>query len=113
MGSGIYELLSTYPMGTMVGFIVFINLIIFLITSADSASFFVAMQMSKGDTEPRTPMKLIWGAFIGSLAMVLLASGGLQALQKAAIIAGAPFAIITIMMAVSVFKMLKQAADEE
>ena len=39
---------------------------------------------------PKTPMKLIWGAFIGSLAMVLLASGGLQALQKAAIIAGAP-----------------------
>ena len=113
MGSGIYVLLSTYPMGTLVGFIVFINLIIFLITSADSASFFVAMQMSNGDTEPKTPMKLIWGAFIGSLAMVLLASGGLQALQKAAIIAGAPFAIITIMMAVSVFKMLKQAADEE
>ena len=43
MGSGIYVLLSTYPMGTLVGFIVFINLIIFLITSADSASFFVAI----------------------------------------------------------------------
>jgi glycine betaine transporter len=113
MGSGIYVLLSTYPMGTLVGFVVFINLIIFLITSADSASFFVAMQMSKGDREPKTPMKLIWGAFIGSLAMVLLASGGLQALQKAAIIAGAPFAIITIMMAVSLFKMLKQATNEK
>ena len=113
MGSGIYLLLSTYPMGTMVGFIVLLNLIIFLITSADSASFFVAMQMSEGEREPKTAMKLIWGAFIGSLAMVLLISGGLQALQKAAIIAGAPFAIITLMMVVSLFKMLKQEANSK
>ena len=112
MGSGIYALLNTYPMGYAVGIIVFINLVIFLVTSADSASFFVAMQMSGGDTEPNTPMKLIWGVFIGSLALVLLASGGLQALQKASIIAGAPFAIVTFMMAASLFKMLKRAMNE-
>lgn len=112
MGSGIYVLLSTYPLGTLVGFVVLFNLIIFLITSADSASFFVAMQMSEGDREPKTPMKLIWGAFIGSLAMVLLISGGLQALQKAAIIAGAPFAIITFLMVISLFKMLKMEAGK-
>ena len=109
MGSGIYVLLSTYPLGSLVGVVVFLNLIIFLITSADSASFFVAMQMSGGKTEPNTPMKLIWGIFIGSLALVLLASGGLAALQKAAIIAGAPLAFITFMMAASLFKMLRTA----
>lgn len=113
MGSGIYVLLSTYPFGSVMGIVVFLNLIIFLITSADSASFFVAMQMSGGVSEPTTPMKLIWGIVIGSLALVLLASGGLQALQKASIIAGAPFAIVTFMMAASLFKMLKKAMDEE
>ncbi|MCG8616161.1 MAG: BCCT family transporter [Desulfobacterales bacterium] len=112
MGSGIYVLLSTYPMGSFMGIVVFLNLIIFLITSADSASFFVAMQMSGGQTEPNTPMKLIWGIFIGSLALVLLASGGLAALQKASIIAGAPFAIVTFMMAASLFKMLRSAYNQ-
>jgi glycine betaine transporter len=111
MGSGIYVLLSTYPMGTFMGIVVFLNLVIFLVTSADSASFFVAMQMSGGQKEPNTPMKLIWGIFIGSLALVLLASGGLQALQKASIIAGAPFAIVTFMMAASLFKMLKRTLE--
>lgn len=111
MGSGIYVLLSTYPLGSMMGMVVFLNLVIFLITSADSASFFVAMQMSGGETEPSTPMKLIWGIFIGSLALVLLGSGGLQALQKASIIAGAPFAVITFLMAASLLKMLKKAYD--
>ncbi|SMC99449.1 glycine betaine transporter [Desulfocicer vacuolatum DSM 3385] len=113
MGSGIYVLLSTYPMGSFMAIVVFLNLIIFLVTSADSASFFVAMQMSGGETEPNTPMKLIWGIFIGSLALVLLASGGLAALQKASIIAGAPFAIITFMMAASLFKMLHKACEDQ
>jgi len=107
MGSGIYVLLSSYTFGDFVGFIVFVNLLIFVITSCDSASFFVAMQMSKGATEPTTTMKLIWGFIIGSLALVLLASGGLQALQKAAIIAGAPFAFVIFLMIPSLFKMLK------
>ena len=113
MGSGIYVLLSSFQFGDIMGYVVFINLLIFLITSADSASFFVAMQMAKGSMNPSTTMKLIWGAFIGSLALVLLISGGLQALQKAAIIAGAPFSIIIFMMIFSLFKMLKKAYKEE
>ena len=111
MGSGIYVLLSSFHFGDLMGYIVFVNLLIFLITSADSASFFVAMQMSRGSFEPTTLMKLIWGGFIGSLALVLLISGGLQALQKAAIIAGAPFSIIIFMMIFSLFKMLRKASE--
>ncbi len=113
MGSGIYVLLSSFQFGDIMGYVVFINLLIFLITSADSASFFVAMQMARGSMNPSTSMKLIWGAFIGSLALVLLISGGLQALQKAAIIAGAPFSVIIFMMIFSLFKMLKQAYADE
>ena len=107
MGSGIYVLLSSFQFGDLMGFVVFVNLLIFLITSADSASFFVAMQMARGNMEPTTLMKLIWGGFIGALALVLLISGGLQALQKVAIIAGAPFSIIIFMMIFSLFKMLR------
>jgi choline/carnitine/betaine transport len=112
MGSGIYVLLSSFSFGDWMGYVVFLNLLIFLITSADSASFFVAMQMSRGNMEPTTMMKLIWGGLIGSLALVLLVSGGLQALQKASIIAGAPFSIIIFMMIFSLFKMLRSAVDE-
>jgi glycine betaine transporter len=113
MGSGIYVLLSSFRFGDFMGYVVFLNLLIFLITSADSASFFVAMQMSRGSYEPTTLMKLIWGGFIGSLALVLLVSGGLQALQKAAIIAGAPFSIIIFMMIFSLFRMLREAHAEK
>lgn len=113
MGSGIYVLLSSFKFGDIMGYVVFFNLLLFLITSADSASFFVAMQMARGSMNPSTTMKLIWGAFIGSLALVLLLSGGLQALQKASIIAGAPFSVIIFMMIFSLLKMLKKAYAEE
>ncbi|MCF8069225.1 MAG: BCCT family transporter [Desulfobacterales bacterium] len=113
VGSGIFVLLSTYPLGTLVSFVVMFNLLIFIITSADSASFFVAMQMSKGELEPRLPMKLIWGLLIGSLAIVLLITGGLKALQTAAIVSAFPFAFIMIMILISLYKLLKKVKDDE
>ena len=107
VGSGIFVLLSTYPLGTLVSFVVMFNLLIFIITSADSASFFVAMQMSKGELEPKLSMKIVWGVLIGSLAVVLLISGGLKALQTAAIVSAFPFGIIMILILISLYKMLK------
>nr|WP_321468992.1 BCCT family transporter [uncultured Desulfobulbus sp.] len=113
MGSGIYVLLSSLKHGDLMCYVVLVYLLIFLITSTDSASFFVAMQMARGSLNPSTMMKFFWGAFIGSLALVLLVSGGLQALQKAAIVAGAPFSVIIFLMVFSLFKLLRQAYTEE
>lgn len=113
MGSGIFVLLSSFTFGNVMCYVVLVYLLIFLITSSDSASFFVAMQMARGSMNPSTTMKFVWGACIGSLALVLLISGGLQALQKAAIIAGAPFSVIIFLMIFSLFRMLRQAYKEE
>ncbi len=113
MGSGIYVLLSSFHYGDYMCYVVVVYLLIFLITSTDSASFFVAMQMARGSLHPSTMMKFFWGAFIGSLALVLLVSGGVQALQKAAIIAGTPFSVIIFLMIFSLFNMLRQAYKEE
>ncbi|MEH6445685.1 MAG: BCCT family transporter [Oceanospirillaceae bacterium] len=93
LGSGIYVLLESFPLSEMLSVVVFISMIIFLVTSADSACFFVAMQMSKGAYEPTLGMKVTWGLFTGMLAIVLLLSGGLKAVQTASIVAGSPFAI--------------------
>ena len=52
VGSGIYVMLESFPMSGLLSLVVFVSMIIFLVTSADSACFFVAMQMSKGAYEP-------------------------------------------------------------
>lgn len=112
MGSGIFVLLSSFKYGDFMCYVVLVYLLIFLVTSTDSASFFVAMQMARGSLNPSNMMKFLWGACIGSLALVLLISGGLPALQKAAVIAGAPFSVILFLMIFSLFKMLRQAYGE-
>ncbi len=107
-GSGIFTLLTAYPLGSLISFIVFFNLITFLITSADSASFFVGMIISGGELEPSTPLKLIFGFLIGSITVVLLITGGLKALQTASIVAALPFAFVMIGMMVSTIVLLKK-----
>lgn len=107
-GSGIFTLLTVYPMGSLISIVVFFNLLVFLVTSADSASFFVAMIISGGELEPSTPMKLIWGFFIGLISVILLLTGGLKALQTASIVAALPFAFVMIAMMVSMHRLLKK-----
>ncbi len=107
VGSGIYTILGTFPMAPLMNLVVYVNMVIFLVTSADSASFFVAMQMSKGAYEPTLWMKVIWGVFMGMLSVVLLVSGGLKALQTASIVAGSPFAIGIFFMMWSLLKLVR------
>jgi glycine betaine transporter len=107
-GSGIFTLLQVYPIGYLASIIIFIDLITFLITSADSGSFLVAMVMSRGELEPKNGMKIIWGLIMGALSIVLLVSGGLKAVQSATIIAGLPYSVVMIGMMVSLVKGLKR-----
>ncbi|HKJ12698.1 MAG TPA: BCCT family transporter [Ornithinimicrobium sp.] len=79
---------------------------VFFITSADSASFVLASMTTGGNLNPPTFVKLVWGAVIASFAGVLLLAGGLDALQKVAIIAAVPFAVIMIAMCFSLYKAL-------
>lgn len=104
MGSGIFTLLSAYPMGYFASIMIFVSLVIFLITSADSASFLVAMLMSKGELEPRAGMKIVWGFVLGTLAIILLQTDGLKALQTASIVCALPFTVVMIAMMVSIVK---------
>ncbi len=104
MGSGIFTLLTVYPFGFFASIIIFISLVIFLITSADSASFLVAMLMSKGDLEPKSGMKILWGIVLGSLSIILLQTDGLKALQTASIVCALPFTLVMIAMMVSMVK---------
>ncbi len=113
LGSGIYVLLESFPLSSLLSVVVFVSMIIFLVTSADSACFFVAMQMSKGNYDPTIGMKLTWGLFTGLLAIVLLLSGGLKAVQTASIVAGSPFAIAIGFMIWSLIRSLKAEYKKE
>jgi glycine betaine transporter len=110
--TALFLMLEQLPLGTIVAFIATILIMIFFITSADSATFVLGMLTTDGNLNPSARVKLTWGIFQSAIAVVLLISGGLNGLQTASIVAALPFAVVLIGMCVSLLKAL-QAEDRE
>ena len=76
------------------------------ITSSDSGTLVITTMLSMGDDNPPQKFRIIWGMGEGFVAAVLLAAGGLKALQTASIAAALPVSIIMILMTWGLFKSL-------
>lgn len=107
MEIALFAVLSEFPFSTLTSIIAVILITFFFISSADSATFVLGMQSTNGSLNPPNSIKLIWGVIQSAAAAVLLASGGLQGLQTAAIIAAFPFTFIIILLIISLLKELK------
>ncbi|SDH83517.1 glycine betaine transporter [Alteribacillus persepolensis] len=97
-----------FPFGIVMSIVAITLISTFFITSADSATFVLGMQTSNGSLNPATKVKFTWGIMLSATAVILLYSGGLQALENTMIVAAFPFSIITLLMIVALFKALKQ-----
>ncbi|WP_454101245.1 glycine betaine uptake BCCT transporter [Metabacillus sp. SLBN-84] len=106
---GVFE---NYPMGTVLSIIAMLLVGTFFITSADSGTFVLGMMTTNGSQNPSNSVKVIWGIFLAAIALVLLYSGGLQALQNTMIIAALPFSVIMALMTISLMKSLSKEAKE-
>ncbi|WP_059104975.1 glycine betaine uptake BCCT transporter [Shouchella shacheensis] len=104
----LFSLLEQFPLTFIVSLISILLISSFFVTSADSATVVLGMQTTGGLLNPPNKVKLIWGLIVSGTAAVLLTSeAGLTALQTASIIGAFPFAVIIILMLVSLFKALQ------
>ena len=97
-GSAIFKLVEYYPFAKPITLLIVIMIVLWFVTSSDSASFVIDMLTAGGDTNPPKIQRLFWATAEGFIAAILLAAGGLSALQAAAIVAGLPFAIVIFVM---------------
>ncbi|WP_054710029.1 BCCT family transporter [Bacillus sp. JCM 19041] len=105
----LFALLEQFPLTFFVSLVTIVLIASFFITSADSATVVLGMQTTGGMLNPPNSVKLVWGIIIAATAGVLLVTSeqGLDALQTASIIGAFPFAIIIILMIISLFKELQ------
>lgn len=96
--SAIFKLMEFYPLTKLVSLVIVLMIVLWFVTSSDSASLVIDMLTSGGDTNAPKIQRLFWALSQGVIAAVLLVAGGLSALQAAAIIAGFPFAIVVFVM---------------
>jgi glycine betaine transporter len=85
----------------------------FFITSADSATFVLGMQTTNGSLNPPNSVKIIWGLVLSASAIVLMLSGGLNAMQTAIIVSAFPLSFVLVFMTVSLLKSFREEIKEK
>lgn len=105
--NALFQVLEHIPASSVliVGFLIL--LVIFFVTSADSAVFVVDMVATGGEQNPPVLTRVMWAVLGGGIAAVLLWGGavsggedltaGLGALQTMTIIAAAPFSVVMVL----------------
>lgn len=101
-----FATLEHYPLGFILSLVTLVVIMIFFVTSADSATYVLGMLSSKGDINPTSFVKVSWGVILALFAMIMIYTGGTQSIQNLLIIAALPFSIVIILMIWSLFKSL-------
>lgn len=108
VSAGLYTLFDSIPGGEIATLAAVVLVSIFVITSADSATFVLGMFTSKGVLNPTRFVRILWGGLQLLMAATLLFSGGLYGLQTLSILAAFPFMLLVILMAIALHRDLQQ-----
>jgi choline/glycine/proline betaine transport protein len=103
----LFALLEKLPLTVLTSTLATAVVATFFVTSADSGSLVVCILATGGDPEPSVYQRVFWAFSQGAVAAVLLLTGGLAALQTAAITTALPFCIIMLFMCRSLVKGLR------
>lgn len=106
--TALFHIFDEYSFGMILSLIAIVLLIIFFITSADSATFVLAMLTSDGDLEPENGKKIFWGISIAVAALVLILSGSISVIQTVSIVIAFPYIFLLLLLCVSVVLELKK-----
>jgi len=98
LNTALFQMLQFIPGTDVLTFGVIILIGIFFITSADSGALVMGMIATGGQLEPPRWVRTFFTLTTSLLAVALLLTGGLVALQTAAIIIALPFSIVMLLI---------------
>jgi choline/glycine/proline betaine transport protein len=100
----LFKLLEHYPLTTVTSTLAICIVITFFVTSSDSASLVIDIITAGGHLNPPTRQRVFWATMEGVIAAALLMGGGLLALQTAVVATGLPFAVVLLLLGVSLIR---------
>ena len=105
----LFRMLELLPLAEITSFLGIVLVILFFVTSSDSGSLVIDTITAGGKLDAPVAQRVFWCSFEGIVAITLLISGGLVALQTATLITGFPIALILLAMCYSIWKGLRAA----
>lgn len=113
VSTAIFAMFEAMPFGTAMSVAATVLVIVFFVTSGDSATLVLGMMSTGGNPNPPARVKLAWGVLVAAIATSLMLAGGIAALQTATIVFALPFALVVVLMAVSVTRAIVHDWEEE
>jgi choline/glycine/proline betaine transport protein len=108
ISTALFKLLDIYPLSVLTSIVAISLVFVFFVTSSDSGSLVIDIITAGGNLNPPLSQRVFWALTEGVVAAVLLAGGGLLALQTAAIMTGLPFALVLVLMCVGLYRSFNQ-----
>lgn len=106
--TALYHIFGEYPFGKVLAVVAMVLVIMFFITSANSAIYVLAMLTSDGDLNPGGGKMIFWGILIGVTALAMILSGGIEGIQSISIVIAFPYMFILLLICVSIVKELRK-----
>lgn len=95
----LFALLQELPFGLVTSLVALVSIVIFFVTSADSASMVMGSMSQQGKPVPSRWVTIFWGLMLGLIAASLLLAGGrdaLSGLQAIMVVTALPFAFVVM-----------------
>ncbi len=113
VSTALFAVLAQLPMSSVLSGLATILVMMFFVTSGDSATLVLGTMSTGGDGDPSAKVKVGWGLLISGIAVSLLLAGGLKAVQTATIVFALPFAFVIVLMAIALWRGVRDDWDEE
>lgn len=98
----LFAMLDGLPLTSITSFIGIILVIVFFVTSSDSGSLVIDTITAGGKVDSPAGQRIFWCTFEGLVAIVLLLGGGLVALQAMVVSTGLLFAVVVLLLCVTI-----------
>ncbi|BAL96773.1 BCCT family transporter [Rubrivivax gelatinosus] len=108
VSTALFAMLQALPLGGLMSVVATLLVLVFFVTSGDSATLVLGIMSSKGAPDPKARVKLVWGLLVAGIAASLLLSGGIKAVQTATIVFALPFTLVIVLMAVALWRAVRE-----
>lgn len=113
VSTALFAMFESLPMAGLLSGIATVLVLVFFVTSGDSATLVLGMMSTGGKQDPGARVKIVWGVLVSGIAISLLLAGGLQAVQTATIVFALPFTVVILLMAIALWRGVRDDWDEE
>lgn len=103
----LFVFLERFPLTGLASGIGVVLVLVFFVTSMDSGSLIVDTMTAGGKIETPLGQRIFWCVFLGLLGIALMLGGGLTSLQALALASAFPFALVMLLMMLSLYRGLR------